>query len=89
MKTYHSDDAVILEVRMKGTHLGDCAGFKSTGRLTDIPVACIIEFDSDRLVCEKVYFDMTMLMNRAECVDIMSVCKIYCYKRESVTLNLI
>jgi SnoaL-like polyketide cyclase len=26
IKTYHSDDAVTLEVRMKGTHLGDWAG---------------------------------------------------------------
>jgi hypothetical protein len=49
---------------MKGTHLGDWAGFKSTGRLTDIPIACMFEFDSDRLVCEKVYFDMAMLMNQ-------------------------
>lgn len=32
VKTYHSEDAVILEVRMKGTHLGDWAGLKSTGR---------------------------------------------------------
>lgn len=64
IKTYHSDDAVILEVRMKGTHLGDWAGLKPTGRLMDIPVACIFEFDSDRLVCEKVYFDMATLMNQ-------------------------
>jgi hypothetical protein len=32
VKTYHSEDAVILEVRRKGTHLGDWAGLKSTGR---------------------------------------------------------
>jgi steroid delta-isomerase-like uncharacterized protein len=64
IKTHHSDDAIILEVRMKGTHLGDWAGLKPTGRLMDIPVACIYEFDSDRLVCEKVYFDMTTLMNQ-------------------------
>ena len=64
VKTHHSDDAVILEVRMKGTHLGDWAGLKSTGRLMDIPVACIFEFEDERLVCEKVYFDMTTLMNQ-------------------------
>ena len=30
----------------------------------DIPVACIFEFEGDRLICEKVYFDMTTLMNQ-------------------------
>jgi predicted ester cyclase len=54
VKTHNSDDAVILEVRMYGTHLGDWAGLKPTGRLMDIPVACIFEFEADRLVCEKV-----------------------------------
>lgn len=63
-KTYHSDDAVILEVRMKGTHLGDWAGLKATGRSMDVPVACIFEFDEDRLTCEKVYFDMATLVNQ-------------------------
>lgn len=63
-KTYHSNDAVILEVRMKGTHHGDWAGLKATGRPTDVPVACIFEFDRDRLTCEKVYFDMATLVNQ-------------------------
>jgi hypothetical protein len=46
---------------MKGTHLGDWAGLKATGR----PVACIFEFDEDRLMCEKVYFDMATLVNQS------------------------
>lgn len=70
IKTYHSEDAVILEVRMKGTHLGDWAGLKSTGRLMDIPVACIFEFDGDRLLCEKVYFDMATLVNQLRATTI-------------------
>jgi steroid delta-isomerase-like uncharacterized protein len=64
VKTHHSDDAVILEVKMKGTHLGDWAGLKATGREMNVPVACIFEFDGNRLVCEKVYFDMATLMNQ-------------------------
>jgi steroid delta-isomerase-like uncharacterized protein len=63
-KTYHSEEAVILEVRMKGTHLGDWAGLKATGRSMDVPVVCIFEFDRDRLTCEKVYFDMSTLVNQ-------------------------
>jgi steroid delta-isomerase-like uncharacterized protein len=64
VKTHHSDDAVILEVKMNGTHLGDWAGLKPTGREMNVPVACIFEFDGNRLVCEKVYFDMATLMNQ-------------------------
>lgn len=64
IKTHHSDDAVILEVRMKGTHLGEWAGLKPTGRLMNVPAVCIFEFDRDRLECEKVYFDMAPLMNQ-------------------------
>lgn len=63
-KTYHSEDAVILEVRMKGTHLGDWAGLKATGRPMEVPVAYIFEFDEERLTCEKVYFDMATLVNQ-------------------------
>lgn len=32
LKTHHSDDAVILEVRMKGTHQGEWAGLKPMGK---------------------------------------------------------
>ena len=63
-KTHHSEDAVILEARMTGTHRGDWAGIKATGRIMDVPVACIFEFDGDKLVCEKVYFDMATLANQ-------------------------
>jgi steroid delta-isomerase-like uncharacterized protein len=64
IKTHHSEDAVILEVKMKGTHLGEWAGLKSTGKKMDVPVACIFEFDKDQLICEKVYFDMATLVNQ-------------------------
>jgi predicted ester cyclase len=64
IKTYHSDNAVILEIRLNGTHLGDWSGLKPTGRMTNIPVACIFDFDEVRLICEKVYFDMATLMNQ-------------------------
>jgi len=64
VKTHHSDDAIILEVNMKGTHNGDWGGLKPTGKKMNVPVACIFEFDKDKLLCEKVYFDMSTLMNQ-------------------------
>lgn len=63
-KTHHSEDAVILEARMTGTQHGDWAGIKATGQIMDVPVACIFEFNGDKLVCEKVYFDMATLANQ-------------------------
>jgi steroid delta-isomerase-like uncharacterized protein len=63
-KTHHSEDAVILEVRMTGTHRGDWAGIKATGQSMDVPVACIFEFNGNKLICEKVYFDMATLANQ-------------------------
>lgn len=63
-KTHHSEDAVILEVRMTGTHRGDWAGIKATGRSMDVPVACIFEFNGNKLICERVYFDMATLANQ-------------------------
>jgi steroid delta-isomerase-like uncharacterized protein len=64
IKTYHSDDAVILEAKMKGTHIGEWAGFKSTGRKIVILTAFIFEFDKDQLVCGQVYYDMHSLVNQ-------------------------
>jgi predicted SnoaL-like aldol condensation-catalyzing enzyme len=42
VKTHHSDDAVILEVRMKVTHQGEWAGLKLMGKTMNVPVACIL-----------------------------------------------
>jgi steroid delta-isomerase-like uncharacterized protein len=53
-RIHHSDDAVICEVRMTGPHHGPSAGVPATGRPIDVPMACIFDFDDDRLVCEKL-----------------------------------
>jgi len=53
----HGDDFVFLEVQMTGTHRGPWAGWEPTGRKMDVKVACVFEFEEDRLLCEKVYFD--------------------------------
>ena len=62
--TRHSDDAVIVEARMTGTHRGEWAGLKPCGRRMDIRVACVFDFEGDRLLNETVYFDLATLQRQ-------------------------
>jgi hypothetical protein len=61
---HHADTAVILEARMTGTQNGPWAGIEPTGRSMDLRLAAIFEFDEDRLMCEKVYFDFATLLRQ-------------------------
>ena len=63
-KIHHADDAVIGEGRMTGTHDGSWGGIPATGRRVDFPAACVFDFEEDRLVCEKVYFDSATLLRQ-------------------------
>ena len=60
----HTDDAVIGEARVTGTHDGPFAGIPATGRRVDYPLVGIFEFEDDRLVCEKVYFDSGTILRQ-------------------------
>src|SRR5215203_548230 len=55
--THHSDDAVIVEANLYGTHDGPFRGLPPTGRKFEMRFCAIFVFDDDRLVCERVYFD--------------------------------
>jgi predicted ester cyclase len=63
-KIHHADDAVIGEVRVAGTHDGSWGGIPATGHRVDFPAACVFDFEEDRLVCEKVYFDSATLLRQ-------------------------
>jgi steroid delta-isomerase-like uncharacterized protein len=53
-----TDDAVVLEVMIRGTHLGAWRGLPATGRKVDLPLCGVYTFDSDdRLSGEKIYYD--------------------------------
>ncbi|MFJ2176839.1 ester cyclase [Streptomyces sp. NPDC087851] len=59
----HSDDAVIAEFWLLGTHLGPLGAIPATGSRFRVRMTAYFLFDTDEnLVCERVYFDtLTML----------------------------
>ena len=53
-----SDDAVIVEVIIRGTHQGAWRGLPATGRRVEFPLCGIYTFDAeDKLAGEKIYYD--------------------------------
>lgn len=53
-----TDDAVVLEVMIRGTQLGEWRGLPATGRRVELPLCGVYTFDSqDRLAGEKIYYD--------------------------------
>lgn len=53
-----TDDAILLEVTIRGTHLGSWRGLPATGRRLEFPLCGVYTFDADdRLAGEKIYYD--------------------------------
>jgi steroid delta-isomerase-like uncharacterized protein len=53
-----TDDAIVLEVIIRGTHLGAWRGLPATGRHVEVPLCGIYTFDeSDHLSGERIYYD--------------------------------
>ena len=51
-------ESVVLEVTIRGTHLGPWRGLPATGRRVEFPLCGIFTFDADdRLKGERIYYD--------------------------------
>jgi steroid delta-isomerase-like uncharacterized protein len=61
---YHSDDAVIVEFDLLGTHEGPFRGLPPTGRSFTVRSLALFLFDRDRLVCERVYADIATVQQQ-------------------------
>ena len=61
---HHSDDVVLMELELTGTHLGGFRGLPATGRSFSCRMAAIFEFDGDRLMNERVYFDQATILRQ-------------------------
>jgi steroid delta-isomerase-like uncharacterized protein len=61
---HHADDAVICEVEFVGTHLGAWRGLPPTGRTIRYRMCNVFVFEGDRLVCERLYFDLMTVLRQ-------------------------
>jgi steroid delta-isomerase-like uncharacterized protein len=61
---HHGDDAVVVEFWLRGTHLGDLRGLPATGRSFECRMTAFFLFEEDRLMGERVYFDMATILRQ-------------------------
>jgi steroid delta-isomerase-like uncharacterized protein len=61
---HHADDSVVMELELTGTHQGSFRGLPATGRSFSCRMAAIFDFEDDRLVSERVYFDQATILRQ-------------------------
>jgi steroid delta-isomerase-like uncharacterized protein len=61
---HHGDDAVIAEVTFMGTHDGTWRGLPPTGRELRYRMCNVFLFEDERLVCERLYFDLATVLRQ-------------------------
>jgi steroid delta-isomerase-like uncharacterized protein len=61
---HHTDDAVVVEAVVRGTHEGPLRNLPPTGREFELPILAIFLFDGDKLICERVYFDQATVLRQ-------------------------
>jgi predicted ester cyclase len=71
----HSDDAVIVEFYLLGTHLGPLGPVPATGGAFEVRMTAYYVLDEQQqLVCERIYFDqLSMLRQLLAGIDLKSV----------------
>jgi steroid delta-isomerase-like uncharacterized protein len=61
---HHADDAVIVEFWLRGTHDGPLRGIPPTGKAFECRCTAFFLFEEDRLVGERVYFDVATILGQ-------------------------
>jgi steroid delta-isomerase-like uncharacterized protein len=64
LELHHSDDVVVIDAVLRGTHTGPYRGLPPTGRRFELPFLSIFAFEEDRLVCERVFFDANTILRQ-------------------------
>jgi len=60
----HSDDAVVAEFWLLGTHRGPIMGFEPTGKEFRCRMVALFLFEGAKIVCERVYFDSATILRQ-------------------------
>lgn len=56
---HHADEAIVVEGRFRGTHLGNWRGLPATGRRVDFPMLIVFPFEGEEMMGERIYFDVS------------------------------
>jgi steroid delta-isomerase-like uncharacterized protein len=65
LRNHASASAVVLEVIIRGRHLGPWRGLPATGAQIEFPLCGIYTFDNDdRLASERIYYDRATLLRQ-------------------------
>ena len=58
-------ESLVLEVTIRGTHLGRWRGLPATGRRMEFPLCAVYSFDvDDRLAGERIYYDRAAVLSQ-------------------------
>lgn len=60
----HSDDAVICEFWLLGTHKGPLGALPATGQSFRVRMTAFFIFEGEQLVCERIYFDVLSILRQ-------------------------
>jgi steroid delta-isomerase-like uncharacterized protein len=64
-KQYFAEDAIVVEVTIRGTHGGEWKGLPATGRRVEVPLCGVYTFDAeDRLAGERIYYDRATVLRQ-------------------------
>jgi steroid delta-isomerase-like uncharacterized protein len=61
---HHTEEGVIVEFDLLGTHLGPLRGLPPTGRTFRCRMCALFVFDEDQIINERVYFDQLTIMRQ-------------------------
>jgi steroid delta-isomerase-like uncharacterized protein len=62
---YFAAEAILVEVTIRGTHLGEWKGLPATGRRVEVPLCGVYTFDADdRLAGERIYYDRATVLRQ-------------------------
>jgi steroid delta-isomerase-like uncharacterized protein len=63
-RLHHADDVIVVEGSFRGTHEGTWRGLPATGRRVDFPMLIVFPFEGDRMMGERIYFDLSTVLRQ-------------------------